>query len=205
MLSKEKIDVSIDHQNSKLILSTEKMFSSGMSNMLQEGEKQITKLTKVFTQVLPCFSFEPFYLKQNTITNTNKNQWKKLQTKYDYKNYCSSKNLELSKYFKINTLMIEGHTDQDNSKSVDEGKLSAERAFTTFRLIRNNEILISGLTNKNGDPIFGYGGYGRTRPLIKNAKSEIQKSKNRRIEFRFLLGDPSDNFIIKLLEQKQKQ
>ena len=35
--------------------------------------------------------------------------------------------------------------------------------------------------------------------LIKNAKSEIQKSKNRRIEFRFLLGDPSDNFIIKLL------
>ena len=52
--------------------------------------------------------------------------------------------------------MIEGHTDQDNSKSVDEGKLSAERAFTTFRLIRNNEILISGLTNKNGDPIFGW-------------------------------------------------
>jgi len=33
----------------------------------------------------------------------------------------------------------------------------------------------------------------------------IQRSKNRRIEFRFLLGDPSDNFIIKLLEEKQKQ
>ena len=205
LLNKEKIDVSIDHQNSKLILSTKKMFSSAMSQMSLDGQKQINKLTKIFTQVLPCFSYEPIYLKQKTILNANKNRWKKLQKTYDYKNYCNSKNLELSKYFKINTLMIEGHTDQDNSKITDEGKLSSERAFTTFRLIRDNEMLISGLTNQNGDPIFGYGGYGRTRPLIENAKSEVQRSKNRRIEFRFLLGDPSDNFIIKLLEEKQKQ
>ena len=205
LLNKEKIDVSIDHQNSKLILNTKKMFSSAMSKMLPDGEQQIKKLTKIFTQVLPCFSYEPIYLKQKTLLKTNENRWKKLQKTYDYKNYCNSQNLELSKYFKINTLMIEGHTDQDNSKITDEGKLSSERAFTTFGLIRENERLISGLTNQNGDPIFGYGGYGRTRPLIENAKSEVQKSKNRRIEFRFLLGDPSDNFIIKLLEEKQKQ
>ena len=205
LLKKEKIDVSIDHQNSKLILNTKKMFSSAMSKMLPDGERQIIKLTKIFTQVLPCFSYEPIYLKQKTILKANENRWKKLQKTYDYKNYCNSKNLELSKYFKINTLMIEGHTDQDNSKITDEGKLSSERAFATFRLIRDNERLISGLTNQNGDPIFGYGGYGRTRPLIENAKSEVQRSKNRRIEFRFLLGDPSDNFIIKLLEEKQKQ
>ena len=86
--------------------------------------------------------------------------------------------------------MIEGHTDQDNAKIADEKLISVKRALNTFNKIAENEyILISALTNKRGEPIFSYSGFGRVRPLLENAKTENQKSKNRRLEFRFIFGE----------------
>jgi flagellar motor protein MotB len=132
--------------------------------------------------------------------NNTKKQWAKIQKNLNHSVYCSSNELKISQYFKINTVMIEGHTDQNNNKIADEAELSAKRATNTFKQIRDKQLLISGLTNVNGDPIFGYAGYGRSRPLIKNAKSIIQKANNRRLEFRFLFDSPKKNILTKILE-----
>ena len=105
-------------------------------------------------------------------------------------------------FFKISSLIIEGHTDQDNRKTSDERKLSANRAISVFIAIEKRESLISALSNSNNEKIFGYGGYGRERPIIENAKKEEQKSKNRRIEFRFILEPPKDNIIVQLINNE---
>ena len=47
--------------------------------------------------------------------------------------------MKISNIFKINTLMIEGHTDQDNKKVADE-ELSVKRASNTFKQIKKTNI-----------------------------------------------------------------
>ena len=99
--------------------------------------------------------------------------------------------------------MIEGHTDQDNRKTADEEELSTKRALNTFKKMEERQILITGLTNKRGKPIFGYSGYGRTRPLVENAKTEAEKSKNRRLEFRFIFGEPEKTIVNEIIKDLQ--
>ena len=203
LFKKQNINITIDYPNSKFILSSNKLFSQGSSTLLTSGIEEINKISNIFAQILPCFSYEPFYLKKSNALNNSEKTWKKLQDKYNHQTYCNSEKMKISNIFKINTLMIEGHTDQDNKKVADEEELSVKRASNTFKQIRKKQILISGLTNKNGEPIFGYSGYGRTRPLIENAKTENQKSKNRRLEFRFLFGEPEKTQFMKYLKELQ--
>jgi len=204
ILFKEKnINITIDYPNSKFILSSKKLFSSGNSKLLPEGVDKINKITDVFEKILPCFSYEPYYLAKSTTLNNTKKTWEKINKKNDYKNYCNSNKLKISNYFKIDTLMIEGHTDQDNRKVADEEELSTKRALSTFKKMEERQILITGLTNKKGEPIFGYSGYGRTRPLIENAKTETEKSKNRRLEFRFIFGEPEKTIVNEIIRDLQ--
>lgn len=116
-----------------------------------------------------------------------------------------SKNKKQEAWQSIDTIIIEGHTDnvQYNDPTSDKNnlKLSVDRAIATYKVTLSTLSLnpdnpnqdITNVTNsnivkkwKNTDDqfIFSVAGYGESRLINKAAPSSAE---NRRIEFRFLL------------------
>lgn len=96
----------------------------------------------------------------------------------------------------IDTVFIEGHTDNDPITSYKyvrnwtNKELSSQRAINTFsemNLETNNEILL--LKSIKDKSLFSYSGYAETRPLCLENTDEC-KDKNRRIEFYFTVNTP---------------
>ncbi len=114
--------------------------------------------------------------------------------------------MELEKYHNaINTIFIEGHTDNINLNKGHDGfrwtnmELSSQRAINTFLLM--DEISdggLSTLTNNNGQALISYSGYSDTRP-IKNVSNgtEEGRERNRRIQFFFAVNPPSMEELLK--------
>ncbi|RBQ31449.1 hypothetical protein CRU92_06665 [Arcobacter sp. FW59] len=105
--------------------------------------------------------------------------------------------LQEEKYISaIDTVFIEGHTDNDPITSNKYGRswtnkeLSSQRAINTFSEMNfetNNEIL--SLKNIKNKSLLSYSGYAETRPLCSEDTDEC-KNKNRRIEFYFTVNTP---------------
>jgi len=108
--------------------------------------------------------------------------------------------IEQEKYQKaINTIFIEGHTD---NVRLNKGKcgfrwtnmeLSAQRAINTFLLMDHiTHGAFSKLKNKKGEALISYSGYADTRPIkgVSNATRD-GRERNRRIQFFFAVNPPS--------------
>ena len=78
LFKQKNINVTIDYPNSKFILSSKKLFSSSSSLLSSSGVNEVNKIADIFAQILPCFSFEPSYLKKSSIINNSKKAWDKL-------------------------------------------------------------------------------------------------------------------------------
>ena len=114
--------------------------------------------------------------------------------------------MELEKYHNaINTIFIEGHTDNINLNKGHDGfrwtnmELSSQRAINTFLLM--DEISdggLSTLTNNNGQALISYSGYSDTRPIknVSNGTAE-GRERNRRIQFFFAVNPPSMEELLK--------
>jgi flagellar motor protein MotB len=99
----------------------------------------------------------------------------------------------------INTIFIEGHTDNmplDQSRCGfrwTNMELSAQRAINTFLLMDQlTHGSFSKLKNKKGEALISYSGYADTRP-IKGVSNETEegRERNRRIQFFFAVNPPS--------------
>ncbi|SFP85613.1 OmpA/MotB family protein [Hydrogenimonas thermophila] len=99
----------------------------------------------------------------------------------------------------INTIFIEGHTDNVKLNKSRCGfrwtnmELSAQRAINTFLLMDQlTNGAFSKLTNKKGEALISYSGYADTRP-IKGVSNETEdgRERNRRIQFFFAVNPPS--------------
>ena len=106
-----------------------------------------------------------------------------------------SEKLSETKYKQaIDTIFIEGHTDNKPITQVNGGRrwtnmeLSSQRAINSF-IEMNRAVNISGMKNSNGNFLFSYSGYADTRP-VSNADTDDARAKNRRIEFFFALSSP---------------
>lgn len=96
----------------------------------------------------------------------------------------------------IDTVFIEGHTDNSPISSSKYGRfwtnkeLSSQRAINTFTEMNyetNDEIfLLKSIKNKS---LFSYSGYAESRPLCLEDTIEC-RNKNRRIEFYFTVNTP---------------
>lgn len=99
----------------------------------------------------------------------------------------------------INTIFIEGHTDNVSLNKGHHGfrwtnmELSAQRAINTFLLMdKFSNGKFSKLENEKGQSLVSYSGYADTRP-IKGVSNEtrIGRERNRRIQFFFAVNPPN--------------
>jgi len=99
----------------------------------------------------------------------------------------------------INTIFIEGHTDNINLDKSHNGfrwtnmELSAQRAINTFLLMeKHSKGGFSKLRNIKNQALISYSGYADTRPIkgvLNNTKEG--RERNRRIQFFFAVNPPN--------------
>ena len=108
----------------------------------------------------------------------------------------------------IDTIFIEGHTDDVptgislRKKGITNKELSTFRAISTYTtMLEATNNGIESLRNKNDKHLLSYSGYADTRPLpickninFENNSTLIEinkcRNKNRRIEFYFTVNTP---------------
>jgi len=96
--------------------------------------------------------------------------------------------LEHNRYKDLDTVFIEGHTDNVPIDGTFGGNwgLSANRAISLWKLWEDklpNDL--GKLKGHGGERLFSVSGYGATRPVIARQDSEKDRAANRRIDIRF--------------------
>lgn len=98
---------------------------------------------------------------------------------------------ETGQRWRLETLLIEGHTDNvpiaAGGRIRDNLELSSMRAATVYRMIRLCEPRVERLQNADRYQVLSTSGYGYTRPATSD---ESRLNENRRIDLRFLMEPP---------------
>lgn len=98
----------------------------------------------------------------------------------------------------IETVFIEGHTDQLGSAERN-WQLSTERAVNTFwRLVQQQPYLLQ-LRNRAGTPVLSAAGYADSRP-VPGADRAQGDHRHRRIDLRFILDTESSERLREVME-----
>lgn len=93
---------------------------------------------------------------------------------------------------KIDTIFIEGHTDDvriSNDEFRDNWELSAQRAINAWKVLLEFEPRLANLRNEIGVALFSVSGYADTRSIEPN-DNDGNRAKNRRIDVRFAIAPP---------------
>ena len=155
-------------------MSTKILFSDRSSTLTPYGEKAVAALADELMAVLPCYTDEPKYTQK-----------------------C-----EEVAQFKIDVLLIEGHSDKrrffDGGSEDRNLELSAQRAITTYKALRNQQPSLDALKTEVGSgdekqmtQILSVSGYGGTRPAFGyDGDDAASLAVNRRIDLRFLMATP---------------
>ncbi|MBF0627991.1 MAG: OmpA family protein [Magnetococcales bacterium] len=93
----------------------------------------------------------------------------------------------------VESVFIEGHTDIDGDDLLN-WNLSFQRSLSTYQYLQRSNPQLAALKNKDGQVLMSLSGYGKQRPLNGNA-SEEEKSRNRRIDIRFIMSTPKSHEI----------
>lgn len=100
----------------------------------------------------------------------------------------------------LDTIFVEGHTDSQRSyKKGGNWRLSTDRAISIWRYWLDSlpeDRLLDKLSNHNDEKLFSVSGYSKTRRLVENEKTALDREKNRRIDIRITVKEPT----IKVLE-----
>ena len=80
--------------------------------------------------------------------------------------------------------------------------LSARRATNTFRAMQAAAPELERMMNGSARPILSVSGYGADRPVAPG-NSEEAKTRNRRIDLRFLMESPRDEGVSSILVSSQ--
>lgn len=97
----------------------------------------------------------------------------------------------------LDTIFIEGHTDNrplNGFMGKGNWGLSTFRAISLWQFWASNlpeNLSLTTLSNKEGDPLFSVSGYAETRPVNKQQESEADFRVNRRIDIRFTVRRPA--------------
>lgn len=156
-------------------------FPSGKAFPEIETLPTIGHLARALTSFLPCFSTTKF----SNLFQDNAPSWcGSITAQSEYQ--CPE-----DQTARIDTIMIEGHTDafaiRIGSPYKDNLSLSAARASTVLRLLALCDPKILELYNNQNRPLIGVSGYSYLRPIIKDNPND---ERNRRIDVRFVMELP---------------
>lgn len=173
-----RIDVKIDPATGVLTLPAAILFAKSNDSLSVEGQAAVRIVGQAMARVLPCY----------------------LPRKPHGCKYVTER--------AIDAIFIEGHTDADpftpNWRITDNLDLSSLRAATTFRTLRDMGLRLEALKNPTGQPILSVSGYGESRPVPGNpGVTEEEKSRNRRIDLRFLMDTPPAEGLTNMLTEKK--
>jgi flagellar motor protein MotB len=174
------LDVQIDRENGVLRLTENAIrFATDKSNLNAQASENVRKLATVLAKVLPRYTS---CVSAHGTAN------------------CQ----QLAPGAAIDTVFIEGHTDQQGSDTAAgdsrNWQLSTERAVETYRALTAFQPSLRTLSNPEKKEILSVSGYSSTRPIpgTERASDGIETvrqalEKNRRIDMRFVMQvDPSD-------------
>lgn len=176
-LGKAGISVEIVERTGVLHLPGDILFAKGQADISPSGAATLDIVAKALAQVLPCYTFGV----PKAACRPTKHR--------------------------IDAIFIEGHTDIDpiapGSKWVDNFDLSAMRATNVYRrLITTQKVLakIQNIPLTEGRPVsvLSVSGYGEQRP-VDTGYTEDAKTKNRRIDLRFLMASPDTTKLRRML------
>lgn len=180
-LADADIEVTVNPAAGTLMLPAGKLFNQGQAAPTPDGSRTILKLGDILAEVLPCYGRGAS--REAAV--------------------CAATN-DASQ---LNAVYIEGHTDVDpinpGGKYADNWDLSAARAISAYRLIRDHNDSLSKLLNNKGEALLGVSGYAETRPANREAgdrKVVAVKDKDRRIEIRVVMTANTD-LVSSILEQ----
>lgn len=171
------VDVVIDTETGILRLPEEVLFESNEYELSDRGQAAIKTVADILADRLPCYT-------KSTAPNVI---------------HCAG----TEESHKIDTLLVEGHTDGDPIRGDLTGlgnlDLSARRATRTYLALTQAQPGLDKLTN--GDdvhptPVLGVAGYGPHRPVTDNAGNplpETEKARHRRIDLRFIMVTPKSD------------
>ena len=178
------IKVEIDPQNGVIRFRGNLIFGAGKWQVSDgsDADKIAKAIGNSFDELLPCFS-----LGKHSSFNEDCN----------------------SAFAALDTIQIEGHTDDQNlsqtlrnrEQMLDNFDLSARRSTEMFRAMTERHIprLVEYL-NLKGQPILSFSGYGDMRPLVANT-DEKSREINRRIDLRFIMATPNSVPEIEVIKE----
>lgn len=162
--------VEIDPKTGVLRMPETLLFDAGSAALKPGGTQTLEKLGVLLQQDLPCY------------------------TRHAIPSYCPQSESGPI----LDTVMIEGHTDDTPIHTVDFNNnyaLGAARAYNTMITLLTKAPGLKTLTNDNGERLLSISSYGDTRPVTKEPSNPSQRpawlQENRRIDIRFLIGTPS--------------
>jgi flagellar motor protein MotB len=100
------------------------------------------------------------------------------------------------RYRYLDTIFVEGHTDSQPATMLEMGNwgLSAKRAISLWHFWTERNASSEGLQrlrNFRGQPLFSVSGYAATRRLVEQDDTPETQQRNRRIDLRFTVRQPS--------------
>jgi len=95
----------------------------------------------------------------------------------------------------LDTIFVEGHTDAQRSyKQGGNWRLSTDRAISIWRYWMENlpqDMQLEALDNHNSQKLFSVSGYSKTRRLVEDELTALDREKNRRIDIRITVKEPT--------------
>lgn len=184
---KHDINVNVDITHGVLRLDQNSItFDSGSAELDAKNLKKLATIKKTLEGILPCFSIN-------------------LHNKYP-----ECKALNNTKHAYLESIFIEGHTDNTNFVNDKNGyknwQLSVNRAIKSYMVLVDSSPVLSEMKNENNEAVFSVSGYGSERPLADHKhKIPTFDAANRRIDLRFIMTPPSLTQIEKELVSKDKK
>lgn len=167
------IEVVIDERQGVLRLGEAILFPSGRAELQGRGSDTVAKLATVLSNVLPCY--------------TASSATEALPA-------CDG----LGRDGRVDALLIEGHTDDVPISGTggfkDNWDLSTARARAIYLALIERSAPLREIKNDKQQQIISLSGYADSRPAEENT-SDLNRTKNRRIDLRFLMVPPEDALI----------
>jgi len=186
-LDAEGVEVSIDEDTGVLRLPESLLFDRGKFELQAAGQVALGHLSRVLDNILPCYAL---------VTGAATGD-------------CKTKGGRLEAVF------IEGHTDDVRMvRSValgvsDNWGLSTARAIETFQQLTKSAPRLAEMQNDRKLKLLGVSGYADNRPAINDRPAlpdqlEEWRTRNRRIDLRFLMATPDAEQLQKLKDAVQR-